>query len=221
MLVCYRVRDTSTKWCCDQDWDEERWGLTRQKKRPPAQASSVLRVAFCLLHRALAFFFFFLVSGELPICDLLACCWLRVDGLRISHYCPKMPLTYHTCNSWQNLLPYFTIVRWRHGSYWNSFQAACSPIARLTRVSSPCVTQQFFAYHHRRLQCLSRPAWRLTRRSKSVSTCILVGFSLLWGYSNVFRSQRETRATPGKRHSARPVRSELFSIGLQAMTRAI
>jgi len=34
------VRDTSTKWCCDQDWDEERWGFTREKKRPPAQAST-------------------------------------------------------------------------------------------------------------------------------------------------------------------------------------
>jgi len=65
VLVCYRVRDTSTKWCCDQDWDEERWGFTCQKKRPPAQTSTALRVAFCLLHRALAFFLF---SGELPIC---------------------------------------------------------------------------------------------------------------------------------------------------------
>ena len=53
--MCYRVRDTSTKWRCDQDWDEERWGITRQKKRPPAQASTALRVAFCLLRRSLAF----------------------------------------------------------------------------------------------------------------------------------------------------------------------
>jgi len=68
---------------------------------------------------------------------------------------------------------------------------------------------------------LSRPAWRLTRRSKSVSTCILVGCSLLWGCSNVFWSQHKTRATPGKRHSARPVRGELFSIGLRVTTRAI
>jgi len=33
-----------------------------------------------------------------------------------------------------------------------------------------------------------------------------VGFTPLWGCSNVFRSHRKTLATPGKRHSARPVR---------------
>jgi len=103
-------------------------------------------------------------AADLLICDLLACCWIHVhvDGLRISHYCSKMPLTYHACNSQENFLPYFTIVCWRHGSCWNSFRAACSPIAR-PRVSSPWVTQLFFCVS---LQRLSRPAWRLTRRSK-------------------------------------------------------
>jgi len=60
--------------------------------------------------------------------------------------------------------------------------------------------QQNHGTNNRRLQRLSRPTWRLTRRSKSVSTCILVGFNLLWGCSNVFRSQRKTRATPAKVH---------------------
>ena len=54
-----------------------------------------------------------------------------------------------------------------------------------------------------------------------MSTCILVGFNLLWGCSNVFRSQRKTRATPGKRHSAQPVRGKLFSIRLRVTTRPI
>jgi len=58
-----------------------------------------------------------------------------------------MPLTYHAFNSRQNFLPYFTIVGWRHGRCWNSFRAACSPIARLLRGSSPWVTQLFFVYH--------------------------------------------------------------------------
>ena len=81
--------------------------------------------------------------------------------------------------------------------------------------------QQNHSTNNRRLQCLSRPAWQLTRLRKLVSACILVGFSLLRGCSNVFRSQRKTRATPGKRHSARPVRSGLFSIGLRVTTQAI
>jgi len=81
--------------------------------------------------------------------------------------------------------------------------------------------QQNHGTNNRRLQRLSRPTWRLTRRSKSVSTCILVGFNLLWGCSNIFRSQRKMRATPRKRHSARPVRGELFSIRLQVTTWAI
>ena len=51
--MCYRVRDTSSKWCCDQDWDEERWGFTRQKKRPSVQVTTALCIAFCLLRRAL------------------------------------------------------------------------------------------------------------------------------------------------------------------------
>jgi len=77
--VCYRVRDTSAKWCCDQDWDEERWwGFTRQKKRPPAQASTALRIAFCLLRRTLAFFLFFCFMAS---CRFANCAiWSLVAG---------------------------------------------------------------------------------------------------------------------------------------------
>jgi len=81
--------------------------------------------------------------------------------------------------------------------------------------------QQNHGMNNRRLQRLCQPTWRLTRRSMSGSTCILVGFILLCGCSNVFRSQCKTRATPGKRHSAWPVRGEQFSIGLLVTTRAI
>ena len=72
-----------------------------------------------------------------------------------------MPLTYHACNSRQNFLPYFKIVCWHHGSCWNSFRAACSPIARLPRVSSPWVTQLFFAYHP-----ATAVAWTLPAQSR-------------------------------------------------------
>jgi len=162
-----------------------------RNKRQPAQALTALRVPICLPRRALAFFLF---SGELPICqlcDLLACFWIRADGVRISHYYAKMPVTYFACNSRQNFHAYFTIVCLRHGNCWNSFRAACSPIARLPRVWLPWVTQLFLRIawqrsstghyqrrvdcghnqqHHgtnnRNLQRLSRPTWWSTRRSK-------------------------------------------------------
>ena len=56
---------------------ETKRGFTRQKKRPPAQASTVLRVAFCLLRRALAFFLFY---GELPIMLIVRSARLLLDS---------------------------------------------------------------------------------------------------------------------------------------------
>jgi len=68
-----------------------------QKKRPPAQASTALRVAFCLLRRELAYFlFYFLFSAadflivrssrrfaNCVICSLVAGFALMVYGYRI------------------------------------------------------------------------------------------------------------------------------------------
>jgi len=135
----------------------------------------------------------FLFSGELPICklcDLLACCWIRADDLRISHYYAKIPLTYHACNS-RPKLPYFTIVCWRHGHWWNYFRAACSPVRDYRGFHYRGSRNYFLPYHpatvvdwilpaqsrlrtqsenhgtnNRRLHRLSRPTWRLTRRSR-------------------------------------------------------
>ena len=157
-----------------------------------------------------------------------------------------MLLTYHACNSGQNFLPTSRLCAGATGVAEIPFEqpvrllqdyrgfphhGSRNYLLRITRQRpSPghyqhradCGhNQQNHSTNNRRLQRLSRPTWRLTRRSKSVSTCILVGSSLLGGCSNVFRSQRKTRTTPGKRHSARPVRGELFSIGLRVRTRAI
>jgi len=93
---------------------------------------------------------------------------------------------------------------------WIAVRAACSSIAGLPLVSSPCITRLFFAYHpatavdwsypaqcrlriqpashhttNRRLPRLIRSTWRLTRRIKWESTCASLGFTLLWGCSNV------------------------------------
>jgi len=65
LLTCRSKFPIARKWCCDQDWDEERWVFTRQKKRSPVQASTALSVAFCLLRCAPCILLF---SGELPIC---------------------------------------------------------------------------------------------------------------------------------------------------------
>ena len=49
----------------------------------------------------------------------------------------------------------------------------------------------------------------------------ICGFHPAVGLQKCFRSQHKTRATPGKRHSARPVHGGLFSIGLRVMMRVI
>jgi len=74
----------ATKWCCDQDRDVERWVFTRQKKQPPVQDSSVLRVAFCLL-RALHPFCFLASCrfANCAICSLVAGIAQMVYGYRI------------------------------------------------------------------------------------------------------------------------------------------
>jgi len=221
--VCYRVRDTSTKRCCDQDWDEERWGFTRPKKWSPAQASTALRVAFCLLRRALAFFLFFCFMASCrfancAICSLVAGFMfaLMVYGYRI--------IVVLRCR-WL-ITP---VIRGKISSLISRLCAGATAVAEIFFEQPVRLLRDYRGFPHRGSRNyflrifarLSRPAWRLTRRSKSVSTCMLVGFSLLWGCSNVFRSQNKTRATPGKRHSARSVRGELFSSGLRVTTRAI
>jgi len=45
------------------------------------------------------------------MCNLLACRWIRADGLRISHYYAKMLLTYHDCNSQQTFLCYHILMQ--------------------------------------------------------------------------------------------------------------
>ena len=98
--------------------------IRRSDRLYKTQLCCALHSVYCAAHLAS-----FLFSGELPnckLCDVLACWWIRADGLRISHDYAKMPLTYHACNLRKNFLPYFTIVCWCHEHCWNSFRAACS-----------------------------------------------------------------------------------------------
>ena len=151
MLVCYRVRDTSVKWCCDQDWDErgdEASHVRRSDRLLKSQLCCALHFVYCAacLHSFCCFWF--LAScrfANCAICSLVAGFVLKVYRYRIIVLRCRWLIT--PVIRGKNFLPYFAIVCWRHGSCWNSFWAAFSPIARLPRVSSPWVTQQFFAYH--------------------------------------------------------------------------
>jgi len=49
----------------------------------------------------------------------------------------------------------------------------------------------------------------------------ICGFQPTVGLQRKIRLQRKMRATPGKRHSVRPVHGGLFSIGLRVTTQAI
>jgi len=175
--VCYRVRDTLTKWCCDQDWDEGRWGFTRQKKRSPAQASTALHVAFCLLRLVLAFFSF---SGELPICwsgyriIVLRFRWLITPVIRgktsslITRLCasatgiaeilfeqPVRLLRDYRGFHYRGSRNYFLgITRQRPSTGHYQRRADCGH------------NQQNHGMNNRILQRLIWPTWRLTRRSK-------------------------------------------------------
>jgi len=65
--LCVAERDTSTTWCCDKDWGEERWVFTRQTKWSPVQDSIALSIVFYLLRCVPCILFAFWRAADLLI----------------------------------------------------------------------------------------------------------------------------------------------------------
>jgi len=186
--MCYRLRDTSTKWCCDQDWDEERWVWGRSDLLLKPQLRCALHSVYCAacLHS-----FCFLAScrfANCVICSLVAGFALMVHGYRIImlrcqrlitpvirgktslfHDCvlaPRALLKFFSSRlfTYCETTAGFTIVG--HAHYFLRITRQWPSTGHYQHRADYGHNQQNHRSNNRRLQRLSRPTWRLTRRSK-------------------------------------------------------
>jgi len=131
------------------------------------QLRCALQFVYCAMR---LYSFCFLEScrfANCAICSLVSGFALMVYGYRIIVLRCRWLIT--PVIRGKIILPYFTIVCWRHGRCWNSFRAACLPIARLPQISSPWVTQRFFAYHPARAVDWTLPAQSRLRTQSAKS----------------------------------------------------